>query len=269
MTADSTLEGMLEKPEGKLTTRDERVATILSWTPWLSFFLITVPLPVVFLAFFLAAATTDSAAVYLLLSFVSMGLGLVVGLLVLTLLLFYRRRWLGRLRDRLAADGITGAEVAWFVNELTSEERRIWRELTEKNPLLADAYCQTLANRLTATRIIARSRGEVLRVERQINRTRSLRGVDTSSLLDELHSDRQRVDGLRQEATRRLSEAKAQLQAIEASANRKLSQVETDSMLRRLAASQALPPLALEMDQLEREELRELDQPKSNPVHSN
>ena len=250
---------MLQKTEGKLAPRDERVATVLKWAPWLSVFLITVPIPVVFLGFFLAAATTDAAAVYLLLSFVSMGLGLVVGLLVLMLLLFYRRRWMGRLRDRLAADGITGAEVAWFVNELTSEERRIWRELTEKNPLLADAYCQILANRLTATRIIAKSRGEVLRVERQINRTRGLRGVDTSSLLSELQSDRQRVDGVRQEATRRLSEAKAQLQSIEASANRKLSQVETDSMLRRLAASQALPPLALEMDQLEREALRELD----------
>ena len=155
--------------------------------------------------------------------------------------------------------------MVWFVNELTSEERRIWRELAEKNPLLGDAYCQTLANRLTATRIIAKSRGEVLRVERQINRTRSLRGVDTSSLLDELHSDRERVDGVRQEATRRLAEAKAQLQSIEASANRKLSQVETDSMLRRLAASQALPPLALEMDQLEREALRELDHYEQKP----
>ena len=260
---------MLQKAEGKLTPRDERVAAILTWAPWLSFFLVTAPVPVIFLALFLTAAATDSAAVYLLLSFVSMGLGLVVGLLLLTFLLFYRRRWLGRLRDRLAVDGITGAEVAWFVNELTSEERRIWRELKEKNPLLADAYCQTLANRLTATRIIARSRGEVLRVERQINRTRSLRDVDTSSLLAELHSDRQRVDGLRQEATRRLSEAKAQLQAIEASANRKLSQVETDSMLRRLEASQALPPLALEMDQLEREALRELNESESKPVRTN
>jgi len=257
---------MLEKTEGKLKPADARVANLLNWTPWLSFFLITVPLPIVFLVFFLAAATTDSAAVYLLLSFVSMGVGLVVGLLVLTLLLLYRRRWLTRLRDRLAADGITGSEVAWFVGELSSEERKIWRELKGKNPLLADAYCQTLANRLTATRIIARSRGEVLRVERQINRTRNIREVDTNSLLSDLHSDRQRVDSVRQEATLRLSEAKAQLQAIEAAAHRKLSQDETDSMLRRLAASQALPPLALEMENLEREALRELEQSGPEPA---
>lgn len=257
---------MLQKTEGKLKAGDERVANLLSWTPWLSFFLITVPLPIVFLGFFLAAATTDSAAVYLLLSFVSMGLGLVVGLLVLTLLLLYRRRWRSRLRDRLAADGITAAEVAWFVGELSSEERKTWRELKEKNALLADAYCQTLANRLTATRIIAKSRGEVLKVERQINRTRNIRGVDTSSLLSDLLSDRLRVDGVRQEATIRLSEAKAQLQAIEAAANRTLSQNETDSMLRRLAASQELPPLALEMAYLEREALRELDRSEQKSV---
>jgi len=205
-----------------------------------------------------------------------MGLSLVVGLLLLTLLLFYRRRWHSRLRDRLAADGITGAEVPWFAGELSSEERRIWRELKEKNLLLADAYCQTLANRLTATRIIAKSRGEVLRVERQITRTRHIVGVDNSSLLNDLMSDRQRIDGVRQEASRRLSEAKAQLQAIEAAAHRKLSQDETDSMLRRLAASQSLPPLALEMANLEREALRELnlsevepDYPNSGGAHGN
>lgn len=250
---------MLQKIGGKLKPADERVASLLRWTPWLSFVLITVPLPLVFLVFFLAAAAADTAAVFLLLSFVSMGLGLVVGLVVLIMFMLYRRSWHGRLRDRLAADGITGAEVPWFVGELSSEERKIWRELKGKNPLLADAYCQTLANRLTATRIIAKSRGEVLRVERQINRTRSIRGVDTNSLLGDLISDRQRVDGVKQEATLRLAEAKAQLQAIEAAANRKLSQSETDSMLRRLAASQALPPLALEMENLEREALRELE----------
>ena len=250
---------MLQKKEGKLKAGDERVANLLSWVPWLSFVLITVPLPIVFLGFFLAAGTTDSAAVYLLLSFVSLGLGLVVGLLLLTLLLLYRRRWHNRLKDRLAADGITAAEVPWFTGELSSEERRILRDLTEKNPLLADAYCQTLANRLTATRIIAKSRGEVLKVERQINRTRHISGVDTSSLLNDLLSDRLRVDGVRQEATVRLSEAKAQLQAIEAAANRELSENETDSMLRRLAASQQLPPLALEMAYLERDALRELN----------
>ena len=131
---------------------------------------------------------------------------------------------------------------------------------SKKNPLLADAYCETLAARLTATRIIGRARGETLKIERQINRTRHIQGVDTSLLLSDLISDRQRSDALRKEATVRLAETKARLQTIEAAANRKLSQKETDLMLRRLAASQEHFPLALEMASLEQAALREISQ---------
>lgn len=259
---------MLEKAPGKLETGDERMAQLLRWTPWLMLVLVTLPFPIVFLVLFLAAGTTESAAIYLLLSFVSMGLGLVVGLVVLIFLMLYRKRWHGRLRDRLAADGITAAEVPWFASELSSEERKIWGELKQNNPLLADAYCETLAARLTATRIIARARGETLKVERQINRTRNIRDVDTSSLLNDLIADRQLSEKLRREATVRLSEAKARLQTIEAAANRRLSQKETDLMLRRLAASQEHFPLALEMASLEQEALSELDQPQPVPGES-
>jgi len=251
---------MIQTTPGKLNAADERMAQLLNWIPWLSFVLVTIPLPIVFLVLFLAAGTTESAAVYLLLSFVSLGLGLVVALLLLIFILVYRRRWHGRLRDRLAADGITAAEVPWFASELSSEERKTWAELKQINPLLADAYCETLAARLTATRIIARARGETLKIERQINRTRNLVGVDTSSLLSELIADRQRSEDLRKEATARLSEAKARLQTVEAAANRSLSEKETDVMLRRLAASQEQFPLALEMASLEQDALREMRQ---------
>jgi hypothetical protein len=250
---------MLQKTSGKPGATDERMSQLLSWAPWLSFFMVSLPVPIVFLVLFLAAGTTEAAAIYLLLSFVSLGLGLVVGLLVLFMLLFYRRRWQSRFRDRLASDGITAAEVPWFTSELSSEERKTWGELKRKNPLLADAYCETLAARLTATRIIARARGETLKVERQINRTRNIRGVDTTKLLADLLSDRQRSEELLKEATVRLSETKARLQAIEAAANRSLSQTEIDVMLRRLAASQEHFPLALEIANLEEAALREID----------
>lgn len=251
---------MVEKTLGKLNPGDERIARLLDWAPWLSSVAVTLPLPIVFLVLFLAAAATDTKAVYLLLSFVSLGLGLVVGLLLLILLLLYRRRWHGRLRDRLASDGITAAEVPWFASELTSEERKTWDELKPKNALLADAYCETLAARLTATRIIGRARRETLRVERQINRARSLKGVDTSLLLEDLLADRQRAEELRKEANLRLAGAKARLQTIEAAANRRLTQKETDVMLQRLAASQEQFPLALEMASMEREALQEVTQ---------
>jgi hypothetical protein len=248
---------MLEKRTGKLNAGDERMSHLLKWAPWLSLVIVPLPVPIVFLILFMAAAATDTAAIYLLLSFVSLGLGLVVGLLLLLVLFFYRKRWHTRLRDRLAVDGITAAEVPWFTSELSSEERKTWAELKQKNPLLADAYCETLAARLTATRIIGRARGETLRIERQINRTRNIRDVDTSTLLNDLLSDRQRCEQLRKQANSRLSESKARLQTIEAAANRKLSQTETDLMLRRLEASQAHFPLALEIASLEEAALRE------------
>src|SRR4029079_3389743 len=210
---------MLEQRTGKLKAGDQRMLQLLTWAPWLSLLITSVPVPIVFLVMFMAAGDTDTAAVYFLLSFVSLGLGLVVGLLLVMLLFFYRRRWQGRLRDRLALDGITANEVSCVASELSSEERKTWGELKQKNPLLADAYCETLAARLTASRIIGRARGETLKVERQINRTRNIRGVDTTKLLADLLSDRQRSDELRKEATVRLSETKARLQTIEAAAN--------------------------------------------------
>ena len=250
---------MLENLPGKLNASDQRKSRLLNWVPWLSFLLVTLPAPIVFLLLGLASGTTETTAVFLFFSFVSLGLGLVVGLLLLIAFFLYRRSWHSRLRDRLAADGITAAEVSWFSSELTSEERKIWNDLKQKNPLLGDAYCETLAARLTATRIVARAKRETLKIERQINRARSLRGVDTSELLEDLISDRQRSDNLRKEATVRLSAAKARLQAIEAAANRQLSQTETDMALRRLATSQEQFPLALEMASLERDALREVE----------
>jgi hypothetical protein len=253
---------MLQKPlvqstAGKVSVRDERMARLLDWAPWVSPLLALLPLPIVFLLLFAAATTTDSAAVYLLLSFVSLGAGLVVGLFLLILLLVFRKRWRARLRDRLAVDGITATEVPWFSGELSSEERAVWTELKQRNPLLADAYCETLAARLTASRILSKARQAILKVERQINRTRYLSGVDTNTLLSDLTSDRERFDQIRNEAKVRLAEAKVRLQTIEAAANRSLSETETELMLQRLTAAQDHFPLAIEMLELERKALQD------------
>ena len=45
---------------------------------------------------------------------------------------------------------------------------------------------ETLANRLTASRIMARSRKEMLKVERHINRARTLRTAESASLQEDL-----------------------------------------------------------------------------------
>ncbi|MGI9165271.1 MAG: hypothetical protein ACR2G5_02605 [Pyrinomonadaceae bacterium] len=206
---------------------------------------------------FLAAATSESAAVYLFLVGVSLGLGVVAGIVLFMLLFLYRRHWFAKLRDRLAADGITGSEVVWFEPELTTSERETRRELTSQNPLLADAYVETLAARLTASRIIAKASRELVRVRRRISQARNIVLADATYLQSDLEADHKRLSTLKVEADARLAEAKARLQAIEAAASRSLTETETDAMLRRLSVMQEHLPLTVEMEKLEREALRE------------
>ena len=253
--------------QGKLSGKDATTARVLKIAPWIALLVASLPVPFVFLVLFLTATATESAAVYLLLAGLSLTLGFAFGLVIVALLLVYRRRWLSKLRDRLASDGITANEVAWFRSELTSAERASLAEIERSNPLLADAYRETLANRLTASRIIARSKREMLRVERQINRARTLRTPESESLQKELAEDHERLSHLRQQATDHLAKAKTRLQVIEATASRKLTQGETDLMMQRLGSAQDQLPLVLEIARLEQQALLEanVDESLSRP----
>jgi hypothetical protein len=151
---------------GKIVTRDETVARILEWVPWVTFFAVSLPLPIVFLVLFFSAASTEAAAVYLFLSLLGGALGLGVALILVLVLLLYRKRWHRQLRDKLASDGITASEVDWFFTELTTAERKSLAEIKSRSPLLADAYRETLAARLMATRLIKRTKKDLLLVER-------------------------------------------------------------------------------------------------------
>ena len=253
--------------EGKLSGKDATTARLLKIAPWIALLAASVPAPLVFLVLFLTTAATESAAVYLLLAGLSLTLGFALGVVIAIILLFYRRRWLSKLRNRLASDGITANEVAWFRSELTSAERASLAEIERSNPLLADAYLETLANRLTASRIISRSKREMLRVERQINRARTLRTPESESLQQELAADHEKLKHLRQQANDHLVKAKTRLQMIEATARRKLTQGETDLMMQRLGSAQDQLPLVLEIAKLEQQALLEanVDESLSRP----
>lgn len=256
---------MTSQSKGKLSGKDATTARLLKVAPWTALAATSLPAPLVFLVLFLTAAATDSAALYLLLTGVSLTLGFALGVVIAAILLIYRKRWLSKLRDRLASDGITANEVVWFRSELTSAERASLAEIEENNPLLADAYLETLANRLMASRVVSRSKREMLRVERQINRARTLRTPESAALQKELAADHERLGHLRQQATEHLAKAKTRLQVIEATAARKLTEGETDLMMQRLGSAQDQLPLVLEIAQLEKQALLEasLEAPKS------
>src|SRR6476646_9065604 len=226
---------MLEMSQynGKLSGKDATTARLLKLAPWIAIVATSLPAPLVFLVLFLTAAATESAAIYLLLAGLSLTLGFALGVVIAAFFLIYRRRWLSKLRDRLASDGITADEVVWFRSELTSAERASLAEIKQSNPLLADAYLETLANRLTASRIVSRSKREMLRVERQINRARTLHTPESAGLQKDLAADHERLAQLRQQATEHLAKAKTRLQVIEATAMRRLPEGETDLMMQR------------------------------------
>lgn len=251
------MEQSLTQSSGKLSTKDAATAQLLKFAPWLALPIVTFPAPLLFLVLFLTSTATDSAAVFLLLAGLSLALGFALGLMIAAILLLYRRKWLSKLRDRLASDGITANEVVWFRSELTSAERAALKEIEQSNPLLADAYLETLASRLTASRIITRSKRELLRVERRLNRARILGTPEAKALQEDLTADHERVKHLLAQANDHLAKARTRLQVIEATASRKLSQGDTDLMMQRLGSAQDQLPLVLEIAQLEQQMLRE------------
>ncbi len=248
---------LTSQTKGKLSGKDAKTAALLKYAPWIAVVLTSIPVPLVWLVLFVMATTTESAAVYLLLAGLSLAVGFALGLVIAAILLIYRKNWLSKLRDRLASDGITANEVVWFRSELTSAERKSLAEMEQSNPLLADAYQETLANRLTASRIMARSRTEMLKVERHINRARTLKTPEANALIKDLAEDHQRLKDVYSQATEHLNQAKTRLQVIETTASRKLTQGETDQMMRRLGTAQDQLPLVLEIAQLEQQLLRE------------
>lgn len=242
---------------GKLGASDHMMARLLQWAPWLSFFLVALPFPVYFFLQYLTSA--QDTAVYMLLTLTSLAIGSLAGAMVTLFLLVYRRNWEKKIRDKMAKDGVTASELPWFMSELTPAERQALKSIEAQDPLLADAYRETLANRITAARVIASTKRELLLVERRMNRAVYIEGTDTASLQAELTADRQRLEQVKMEGTERRAEAEARLQMIEAAASRGATWAETNMALQRLGASRDQLPLALENARVEQQMLEDAD----------
>ena len=171
-----------------LTKSELRWARWLRVAPWLAFFVVALPLPVLFFA--LSFILIAEAPFWALLAVLSLGLGAAAGLLTTISLLVYRSRWTKRVRERLAADGVKTSELDWFMSELATSERKALRAMDAQDPLLADAYRETLAMRLTATRVAARAKKDLRQVEQRLAKLAYIKETDTSDLRAELTNDR-------------------------------------------------------------------------------
>src|SRR5260370_12985396 len=235
---------------GKLAIRERKAARLWQMAPWVALFGVTLGPPAVFL---LAYLLTGAATVYLVLALTSIPFALIAAIIIAVMLLFFRRRWARQLRDHLASDGITADEVGYFLSELTTGERRALKEMEKEQPLLADAYRETLALRLNASRLTSSARRDLLQVERRLNRARYLNAPDTAVLVVELRRDRARLEGVKQEGASRRAEAEARLPMIEAAASRGASWSETNYMLQRLDEGRTHVPLGLESARAEQQ----------------
>ena len=218
-----------------------------------------VPAVLFFVLMFLFGATPPAAAVFFFLSIITGIVGLLIGLGLSGFLAYRRSEWMRQMRERIAADGIRAEEIDWFQNELKASEKRALKEIRSSDLLLADAYRDTLASRLTATRMIKSSRRELQLMQRRKNKIKMLKSDNAKAFQSELTNDISKIEEINSSAKLMLAESEARLQMIEAAAVRGSSIADSELILKKLSARVSELPLALEEAKMAEEIRAELE----------
>lgn len=234
--------------------RNLRVA---AWTA--PFVLAGVPAVVFAVLFFLLTSTPPAAAAIFFFGLILTVLGFVVGLGFSGFFAYRLSNWTKEMRERIAADGIRAEEIDWFRNELKSSEKRALKDIERSDLLLADAYRETLASRLTASRIIRSSKRELLLTQRRRQKLRKLKPEREKAYLEEVKRDEEKVRSIHDEAKQMLAEAESRLYMIEAAALRGSGLADSEVALKKLAARAKELPIALEHARMTHELSKELE----------
>lgn len=250
----------LELRNYELTRRDLAKDKVLRWVPPAVPLVTTLtPAILLFVAGMLFGSTPAGFAVYFFSAIISLIVGLVFGLMITGGLMIYRQRWLSVLRERLAVDGIKAHEVSFFTKELKTPERKALKEIERSNRLLGDAYRETLASRLTATRILKNTKYELRLIDNRERKLKQLKGESSQTLQADLRTDRKRITEIQDSAKEMKIEAETRLQMIEAASRRGTSLVDTELAMQKLRASTEQLPLALEAVKMEDDLRREIE----------
>lgn len=217
-----------------------------------------VPAAALFVLSFIFGTTPPVAALFIFMSLVSLVGGFVLGGIGSIGTLIYRSKWLAEVRERVAVDGIKANEVDWFKNELKSEEKKALKEIRTRDLLLADAYQETLASRLTATRIVKSTKQELLIAKRRKNRLKYLKSERVDEFKAEVDKDINKLAKIKTEAEEMLVEAESRLHMIEATARRGNQLAGNELALKKLSARTEQLPLALEEAKMTEEYRKEL-----------
>jgi hypothetical protein len=251
----------LEKPGYyELTRRDLVKNDLLRWSPLASPLVFSLlPAVLLVIAGLIFGGTPTGTFVYLFSALLTLVVGFIFSLIVSGTLMIYRQSWLARLRERLAVDGIKAHEVRLFTNELKTQEKKALKDIERSNRLLADAYRETLASRLTAARILKTTKQELLLIGRREGKLKYLKSENSKNLQEELKRDRRKLTDILESAKEMRVEAETRLQMIEAASRRGTNMMDTEIAMQKLRAHTKELPLALEAVKMEEEMRRELE----------
>jgi len=238
-------------------TRGRNLAIASAVSPFL---LAGVPAVVTLALLLIFSLTPPVAATIFFFGLILTIIGAVIGLGLAGFFLYRRSVWTRDMRERIAANGIRAEEVDWFRHELKSSEKRALAEINRRDLLLADAYRETLASRLTATRIVKSSKKELLLAQRRKNKLKYSKSNNLRTFQQQIDEDIKKIAGINDEAKQMLSEAEARLQMIEAASVRGTSLANSELALKKLSARAAELPIALESAKLEENIRRELEE---------
>jgi hypothetical protein len=219
-----------------------------------------VPAAITMFMVLVLASGPPAAAVFLFFGAIATAVSLLAGLITSAVIGTRHSRWKKELREQIAAYGISGSEIDWFRNELRPAEKRALKQLTGSDPLLADAYSETLASRLTATRIKLRSARELRATEQRLRKISNLKVANAEDYARQLESDREKLSNINAKSRSMLAEAEARLQMIEAAGSRGGSFSEYEVALKKLENRADEEPLALEAAKLADEIRKELEE---------
>ena len=247
------------QPRYEITRKDLRKDKLLKVGAWSLPLALPIIPTLIFFFFFFISSGTAAAAFWLFFTVASLIGGFVLGLLISGGLMVYRSRWLAKVRERLAVDGIRAEEVDWFLHELTSAERKSLNEIQAKNLLMADAFRDSLAARLTATRILKSARQELNLNQRRQNKLKYSKAENTIDFQGELKRDFDKLSSIKAEAEQMKIEAESRMHQIETASRHGSNFSDTELTLKKLSARTAELPIALESARMEEEIRRELE----------
>ncbi|MFN2501548.1 MAG: hypothetical protein ABR530_06005 [Pyrinomonadaceae bacterium] len=217
------------------------------------------PALITFILLLAAAGGPPVAAVILFFGVTATIIGFITGIIIAVILAQKRSVWTREMRERIAADGIKAEEIDWFRNELKPHEKRALKAVEARDLLLADAYRETLASRLTATRIIRSSKRELALARKRQTSVKQLKSSRAADFGLEITNDIEKISRINEEAKLMLAESESRLQMIEAAASREGTLADSELALRKLSGRTAELPLALESAKMADEIRQELE----------